>query len=194
MSTGRLIARAAIGGIFMGHGTQKLFGWFGGPGLDATGKMMEGLELRPARRNAVAASVTETAGGALLALGALTPLAGAMATGAMATAVRKVHLDKGFWNSEGGFEFNLALVAGALAIVDSGPGSPSVDESLGLELKGGKWALFALLAGLAGSAAVIEAGRRHSEESATAHAAEQGAAAAPDDEDAVERPTAQAAV
>jgi putative oxidoreductase len=194
MSTGRLIARAAIGGIFVGHGTQKLFGWFGGPGLDATGQMMESLELRPARQNALAVSVTETAGGALLALGALTPLAGAMATGAMATAVRKVHLDKGFWNSDGGFEFNLALVAGALAIVDAGPGSPSVDEALGLELRGGKWALFALVAGLAGSAAVIEAGRRHGDESAPADAAQQSAADSTADEDTAERTSAHAAV
>jgi putative oxidoreductase len=178
----------------VGHGTQKLFGWFEGPGLEATGQMMESLELRPARRNALVASVTETAGGALLALGALTPLAGAMATGAMATAVRKVHLDKGFWNSEGGFEFNLALVAGALAIVDAGPGSLSVDESLGLELKGGKWALFALVAGLAGSAAVIEAGRRHGDASAPADVAEQSAAGSPADEDTAERTAVQAAV
>jgi putative oxidoreductase len=194
MSTGRLIARATIGGLFVGHGTQKLFGWFGGPGLDATGQMMESLELRPGRRNAVAASVAETAGGALLALGALTPVAGAMITGSMSTAIRKVHLDKGVWNAGGGYEFNLALVAGALAIVDTGPGSPSVDESLGLELKGGKWALFALVAGVTGSAAVIEAGRRHHEETEAAGSAEPGAEAAPADEGAAEQAPSQAAV
>jgi putative oxidoreductase len=160
MDTGRLIARATIGGIFVGHGTQKLFGWFGGPGLEGTAQMMESLELRPGHHQALAASLAETAGGALLALGALTPLAAAMLTGSMATAIRKVHVDNGFWITDGGYEYNLALIAGAQALVDAGPGSPSVDEGLGLNLKGGKWALFALAAGVAGSAAAIELGRR----------------------------------
>ena len=122
--------------------------------------MMEQLELRPARRNALASGVAESAGGALLAAGALTPLAAATVTGAMTTAIRKVHLDKGLWNTAGGYEFNLTLIAAAIALVDSGPGKPSVDEALGLELKGNGWALAALAAGVAGSAAAIELARR----------------------------------
>ncbi len=160
MDIGRVLARMTIGGLFIGHGTQKLFGWFGGHGLEGTAGVMDNLELRPPRHNALAAGISETAGGALLAAGALTPVAGAMLTGSMTTAIRKVHLDKGFWNTGGGYEFNLALVAAAIALVDAGPGRPSVDEALGLKLKGSGWALAALVGGVAASTAVIELGRR----------------------------------
>ena len=160
MDIGRVLARATIGGLFIGHGTQKLFGWFGGPGIDQTTGMMDSLELRPARRNVLAAGIAETAGGALLAAGALMPAAGALLTGTMTTAIRKVHLHKRLWNTGGGYEFNLALVAAAIALIDSGPGRPSVDEALGLELKGSGWALAALTAGVAGSSAVIELAQR----------------------------------
>jgi putative oxidoreductase len=74
MKTGRVIARAVIGGLFIGHGTQKLFGWFDGPGPEATAGMMESLGIEPARRNAQAAALSETIGGALLIAGAATPL------------------------------------------------------------------------------------------------------------------------
>ena len=70
MTLGRLIARVAIGGLFAGHGTQKLFGWFGGPGVAGASQMMRKLELHPPRRNALAAGAAETTAGVLLALGA----------------------------------------------------------------------------------------------------------------------------
>jgi putative oxidoreductase len=162
MNIGRVLARVTIGGLFVGHGTQKLFGWFGGPGVEGTTGMMDKLEMRPPRRNAIAVGVSEAAGGALVAAGALMPAAAAMLTGTMATAIRKVHLDKGVWNTAGGYEFNLTLIAAAIALVDSGPGEPSVDEALGLELNGNFWALAALAAGVAGSAAAIEIGKRMS--------------------------------
>jgi len=160
MNLGRLLARATIGGLFVGHGTQKLFGWFGGPGIDGTTKMMGNLELEPPRRNAMAVSVVETLGGALLAAGALTPVAGSMITGSMVTAIRKVHYPKGLWNTAGGYEYNLALIAATAALVETGPGSPSVDRALGIERKGSGWALAALAAGAAGAALVMEAGER----------------------------------
>jgi putative oxidoreductase len=147
-----------IGGLFVGHGTQKLFGWFGGPGMEGTTGMMGKLGMHPPRRQALAAGLSEAIGGALLAAGALMPLAAAMLTGSMATAIRKVHLDKGLWNTAGGYELNLTLVAAAIALVDSGPGAPSGDDALGLELNGNSWALAALAAGVAGSAAAIELG------------------------------------
>jgi putative oxidoreductase len=158
MNAGRLIARMTIGGLFIGHGTQKLFGWFGGPGPEGTAKMMEKLELEPPRRQALAAGVTETAGGALLALGALTPLAAAMLTGTMVTAIRKVHFEKGLWNTGGGWEYNATLIAALTALVQCGPGGLSVDRALGIEKRGSGWALAAIAAGAAGSAAVIESG------------------------------------
>ena len=164
MNLGRLFARITIGGLFAGHGTQKLFGWFGGPGLDGAGQMMHSLELRPGRRHATAAAAAETAGGVLLALGAFTPLAASLITGTMVTAIRKVHFAKGLWNTQGGYEYNLALIAAAAALVESGPGSPSVDRALGIEARGSLWAAAALAAGAAGSQLVIEQGRRISEQ------------------------------
>ena len=75
MNVGRLLLRGVVGPLFIGHGTQKLKGWFGGPGIEGTTGMMESLDLHPPRRHAIAAGAAETAGGALLAAGLLTPLA-----------------------------------------------------------------------------------------------------------------------
>jgi putative oxidoreductase len=160
MKIGRLAARVVIGGLFVGHGTQKLFGWFGGPGLDGTEQMMGALRMRPARHNAVAAGATETAGGALLMLGAATPLAASSLIGTMFTAIRKVHQPNGVWNSQGGWEYNAVLIASAAALVDAGPGTPSVDAALGREEWGPGWALGALAVGAGASALAIELGRR----------------------------------
>jgi len=164
MNAGRLIARLTIGGLFVGHGTQKLFGWFGGPGPEGTEKMMDKLELRPARRHALAAGTAETAGGALLALGALTPLAAAMLSGTMFTAIRKVHFAKGPWNTGGGYEYNLTLIAALAALIDGGPGAPSVDRALGIDRTGSGWALASVAAGAVGSALAVEAGAQAQEE------------------------------
>jgi putative oxidoreductase len=161
MRLGRLIARVIIGGLFIGHGTQKWFGWFDGPGMEGTSAMMDSLGLWPARRNALAASASETVGGAMLLAGALTPAAAAALIATMITAVRTVHLKNGPWAANSGYEFNLALIAGLLALVDGGPGELSVDGALGIHDTGGGWALAALGAGAFGSTLVIEAGRRH---------------------------------
>jgi len=164
MTLGRLLARTLIGGLFVGHGTQKLFGWFGGPGLDGASQTMHSLELRPGRRHAMAAGLSEAGGGALLALGALTPAAASLITGTMITAIRRVHFAKGPWITQGGYEFNLALIAGVAALVDCGPGAPSVDRALGIEARGNLWTVAALAAGAAGSQLAIEAGRRIKEQ------------------------------
>ncbi len=164
MKLARLLARLVLGGLFIGHGTQKWFGWFGGPGLESTVGMTEKLEMRPARANAHLLSGTETFAGTLIAAGALTPLAASGLIATMITAIRKVHLARGPWNANGGYEFNLALIAGLLLLVEGGPGRPSLDSSLGLERSGSGWALLALAAGAAASTAAIEAGRRASAE------------------------------
>ncbi len=91
MALGRLLIRTVVGGFFVGHGTQKLFGWFGGPGLEGTGQFFETIGLRPGRRNAIAAGTTEALGGALLAAGLATPLAAAGLSSVMLTAIRTVH-------------------------------------------------------------------------------------------------------
>ncbi|PPF80516.1 DoxX family protein [Rathayibacter rathayi] len=160
MKVGSLILRLAVGGLFVGHGLQKLRGSFDGPGLDGTEQMMSSLELHPARRNAVAAAVTETAGGAALALGAATPLAAAGLIATMVTAVRKVHWSNGLWNTSGGWEYNGVLVAATAAIVADGPGALSFDALIGKKKWGAGWSLFALVGGAAASTALIEAGRR----------------------------------
>jgi putative oxidoreductase len=161
MRAGRLMARIIVGGLFIGHGTQKWFGWFDGPGLDGASAMMDSLGLRPGRRNAVAASASETIGGAMILSGALTPAAAAALIGSMITAIRTVHFKNGPWAADGGYEFNLVMIACVLALVDGGPGELSVDSALGIHDTGGGWALAALAAGAIGSTAAIEAGRRH---------------------------------
>ena len=160
MNVGRLVIRTAIGGLFVGHGTQKLFGWFGGPGPAGTEQMMEGLQLAPARRNALAAGAAETAGGVLLAAGLATPLAAASLIGTMATAIRTVHLKNGPWNANGGYEYNLVLIATLLGLVDDGPGELSADRALGVRASGPWWALGTLAGALAASTATVELGRR----------------------------------
>jgi putative oxidoreductase len=164
MNSGRLIARAVIGGLFIGHGTQKLFGWFDGPGPEATAGMMENLGMEPAKRNAQAAALSETIGGALLTAGAATPLAAASLIGTMISAIRLVHAPKGLWATNGGYEFNLVLIVALMALVDSGPGEPSVDNALGIKDYGPRWALAALAAGFAGSTAVVAAGRAQADQ------------------------------
>jgi putative oxidoreductase len=171
MKTGRLLVRAIIGALFIGHGTQKLFGWFEGPGPDGTARMMEGLRMHPPRRNAYAAGATETAGGALLALGLATPVAAAMLSGVMITAIRQVHLKKGVWMTKGGYEYNLVLIAALFGLVDGGPGDLSLDRLLGIHDTGPGWAVAALAAGAAASTLTIELGR------ASAERAEQAAEA-----------------
>jgi putative oxidoreductase len=161
MTLGRLVARLVIGGLFIGHGTQKWFGWFGGPGLENASGMMESLGMRPGRRYAVAASATETIGGAMIVLGALTPLAAASLIATMITAIRTVHLEKGVWAAEGGYEYNLALIAALMALVDAGPGRPSVDTALGIEKSGGGWAVASLAGGAAGAGIAGALAARH---------------------------------
>jgi putative oxidoreductase len=157
MDVGRLVSRAVIGGVFIGHGTQKLFGWFDGHGPDATGGFFESIGLRPGKRHATAAGWSETLGGVLLTLGALTPVAQTLITGTMVTAIRKVHAQNGPWVTANGFEYNLTLIALTAALTETGPGSPSVDEGLfGDTLKGKGWAFAALAAGVAGSYLVTE--------------------------------------
>jgi putative oxidoreductase len=150
MKLGLTILRAALGGVFIAHGTQKLFGWFGGPGLDGMGKGLDQMGLRPGKRNALIAGASETGGGTLLATGFLTPLGAAATIAVMHQAVRSVHWQKGFFVTAGGYEYNMVLVAAAVALADAGPGPWSLDRALGTEKKGPLWALAALGAGLAG--------------------------------------------
>jgi putative oxidoreductase len=160
MKIGRLVVRAVVGGLFIGHGTQKLFGWFGGPGLSGTEQTMEKLRLQPARYNALAAGAGEAVGGALLVAGLATPVAAASLIGVMITAMRTVHVQNGPWNSSGGYEYNLVLIAALLGLVDGGPGELSIDRAFGLHDTGPAWALGALALGAGASTLTIELGHR----------------------------------
>jgi putative oxidoreductase len=151
MKLARLAARVTIGGLFIGHGMQKLTGQFQGNGLDATAAAFDSMGLRPGRRNAIAAGLSEAGGGALLALGAATPLAGAALIGTMITAIRTVHWRNGVWLTKGGYEYNVVLIAAVAMVVEAGPGCLSVDRLTGRERKGLLVALAALAAGAAGS-------------------------------------------
>ena len=160
MSVGRLLARTVIGGLFIGHGTQKLFGWFGGSGRAGTEAMMESIGMRPAKVHAVLAGTTETVGGSLLAAGLATPLASAALTGVMSTAIRKVHLPNGPWAANGGWEYNAVLIAAVTALAETGPGDLSLDRLLRTERSGPPWALAALATGVGTAFLTMELGRR----------------------------------
>jgi putative oxidoreductase len=151
MKLGSLVLRGAIGPFFIGHGTQKLFGWFGGHGPEGTAGFMESLGMRPGRRHAALSGWAETLGGAGILLGALTPLASSAITATMVTAIRKVHAGKGPWVTEGGYEYNVVTIAALMALTADGPGHPSVDATRFPRMKGSAWALLALGAGVAGS-------------------------------------------
>jgi len=157
------LARTTIGLLFVGHGTQKLFGWFGGGGLEGTGGFFEQLGFRPGRRYALAAGAAEAGGGLLFALGAATPLGAAAVSGSMITAIKTVHWEKGVWVSAGGYEYNLVLLAAVFGLTENGPGQWSIDGALGRSRWGTGWALAALAAGAAGSAAVLAAAEQAAE-------------------------------
>src|SRR5690349_13327539 len=161
MQLGRLLLRAAIGATFIVHGTQKLFGWFGGYGPDGTGQFFESVGLRPGKRNAVAAGATETAAGALTLVGLATPAAAAGLTAVMITALKSVIWKEGIKPATG--EFEVVLATGALALAEAGPGSLSLDAALGRERAGTGWTLAALAAGAGGAFLALEAARRQPE-------------------------------
>jgi putative oxidoreductase len=169
MKYARLLARLAIGGMFFSHGTQKLFGWFDGPGLDGATGMMDSLGLAPARANAIAAGSSETFGGLAIAAGAATPLAATSLIATMVTAIRTVHWSKGFFVANGGYEYNLTIIAALLLIADAGPGPISVDAIFGKEESGPGVALAAGALGVIGSAVTLSAARAaHQKAAATA--------------------------
>jgi putative oxidoreductase len=159
MKLGLALLRLVVGALFVGHGMQKLAGKFGGYGPEGTGQFFESLGLRPGKTHAIAAGAAEAGGGALIALGACTPLGASMLSGTMITAIKTVHAPKGPWVSEGGYEYNLVLLAAVFVITDAGPGAWSVDAARGRERWGAGWALAQLAAGAAGAAAAMAYGK-----------------------------------
>src|SRR3954465_3947624 len=103
MPEGLFIIRAVVGGLLFAHGGQKLFGWFGGYGLDGTGGFFESVGHRPGRQMAVIAGLSGGGGGLLTTLGLFTPLGAAMVVGTMIVAAVSVHAPQGFWATNGGY-------------------------------------------------------------------------------------------
>ncbi len=129
---GLLALRGVLGLVFLGHGAQKAFGAFGGPGFAGATGFIGSLGLRPARFWAALAVAGELVAGALLVVGFLTPLAALLVLGTMAVAIAKVHGPKGFFIQNGGYEYNLVLIVAALAVAALGPGAYSLDRVIGL--------------------------------------------------------------
>jgi putative oxidoreductase len=156
---GLLALRAGVGGALFAHGAQKLFGWFGGGGLEQTGAMFEKLGFRPGKANAIAAGLGEAGGGALLAAGLGTPGAGAAVAGTMIVA-SSMHVENGFFGSKGGFEYPAVLGWSAAALALAGPGSLSLDHLLGHRLNRSWMRNLALAAAAPAAFAVIARRRR----------------------------------
>lgn len=132
LSSGLLVARLVFGLLMVGHGTQKLFGWFGGYGLAGTAGFFESLGFRPGRAFAAAASLAEITGGLLLALGFMGPVGPALMISVMIVAAVTVHWKNGIFATTNGIEVPLLYAAGALGLALTGPGIFSLDALLGL--------------------------------------------------------------
>jgi putative oxidoreductase len=155
MSLALLVLRVVVGALFIGHGSQKLFGSFGGHGIEGTGQFLAQLGYRPGHRHALLAGMAEFAGGLLLAVGLFTPLAAAIVIGVMVNAIGSVHGKNGPWMQSGGYEYHLVLIASMFVVAATGPGVASIDHAIGLDLHGTVSGLGALVLGLATGAAVL---------------------------------------
>jgi putative oxidoreductase len=146
---GLLVLRLALGALLFAHGSQKLFGWFGGPGLaGATGFFGAHLRLRPAAFWALLGSLTEVGGGLLVALGLLWPLGPVAVVAAMLMALT-VHWPR-FWAQDGGIEYPLMLLLSALGLGLIGPGAYALDATLALQLPAPSSLIVGLIAAVLG--------------------------------------------
>jgi len=159
MDLALLVLRLVLGLTFAGHGAQKLFGTFGGHGIEGTAGFFEQIGLRPGKLHAWAAGSAEFFGGLVIALGLVTPVAAAALIAVMTAAVLTVHLKNGFFVTNQGYEFNLALAAALFALAGIGAGGWSLDNALGIDMTGAAWALGALGVGLIGGIGAVLSGR-----------------------------------
>jgi putative oxidoreductase len=169
MSYGLLFLRVVIGLVFFAHGAQKLFGWWGGPGIQGTRGWLGGMGFRMPGAMAPLVALAESSG-LLLALGLLTPLAALLMTSAMVVAIGSVHWRKGFWNMAQGYEFNLVMLSVPVALAATGPGRFSLDRALGWDdnLSGAIWGLAVLTLSVVAALFVLVAMRAQARETATA--------------------------
>jgi putative oxidoreductase len=159
MELGLLLIHVLVGALVAGHGAQKLFGAFSGPGLEGFGGFLTSLGLGPTRPLALAAGATELAGGVLLALGLATPLAALLIVSVMLVAARTAHAGKGLWASDGGWELPLINAAVAVGLAFNGAGSWSLDAVIGWDVAGLAWGVGALALGVLGGLAALAGAR-----------------------------------
>ncbi|KZE78695.1 DoxX family protein [Paenibacillus elgii] len=127
LALGLLLVRLVVGLLFIGHGAQKLFGWFGGYGPKGTGGWMESVGIKPGVVMAVLAGLMELLGGVLFAAGLLTPLAAVLIAATMVGAIVKVHGPNGLWSTANGYEYQLVLLVVAIGVALTGAGAYSLD-------------------------------------------------------------------
>ena len=132
MHEGLLLLRLVLGLLMAAHGSQKLFGWFGGHGLAAVSGMFESMGFRPGRLLATAAALSEFGGGLLMALGFLGPVGPAVVLAVMIVAAIGVHWRNGLFAMSNGIEVPLLYAAGVTALALTGPGAYSLDARLGI--------------------------------------------------------------
>jgi len=137
-STGALVLRVPVGIIFAAHGAQKLFGWFGGYGLEGTGQFFSSVGLDPGNLLALLAGAAEFFGGLALLLGLLVRPAATVLAFVMLVAIFAVHWNQGFFMSNNGYEYALTLFAASLSLLFSGGGRYSVDAALTVQANGGR--------------------------------------------------------
>lgn len=143
MDVAIILLRIVAGLTLAAHGSQKLFGLFGGSGPSGTRTFFTGLGFRAPLVLAFVAGLSEFGGGLLFAFGLLTPFAALAITVVMLNAIGSVHWQKGFFNSAGGFEYNLLIIATGVAVTAAGPGRFSLDRAFGWAgtISGPWWAL-----------------------------------------------------
>lgn len=140
-----LVLRLVVGLTFAGHGAQKAFGWWNGPGPQRWEAAVTSMRFQPARFWSLLSIGIELIGGLLLALGFLTPWAATALIGQSMVIILKAHLPKGFWNTQGGLEFPLALAAGLVVVMGVGAGTYAIDAAIGYGLSEGvRWLLLAI--------------------------------------------------
>lgn len=163
MALGLLLLRVVFGLTLAAHGSQKLFGSFGGGGPAGTTMFFRSLGFRAPLLMALIAGLGELAGGLLFAFGLLTPLAALILTVVMLNAIGSVHWKRGFFNSAGGYEFNLAILATAVAVTAIGPGRYSLDGALGWAeaISGPWWALAVIVLAALAASVTLTIGRTH---------------------------------
>ncbi len=161
MNAGLLLLRLVVGLTFAAHGSQKLYGSFGGGGPRGTAGFMKSLGFRAPMLMGLMAGSAEFFGGLAFAMGLATPLAALAVITVMVNAVITVHVSKGFFNGNGGYEFNLALATAAVAVAAIGPGRFSLDRAIHWDdnISGFWWGVGAALIALALGIVITTLGR-----------------------------------